>query len=434
MASLLSFEQAPPISVPFRFFLVAPWFGVAAGLLLLIAGEAALTTRWSPLTLALTHLLTLGFMLQAMCGALLQFVPVAAGGNIRRPKLVVAIVQPALLLGTLALVAAFLSAEAWLYLTSLALMGFGASLFVLAIGDALWRVPISTPTVTALKIALLGLAVTVVLGSMLSYALGAARQWPLLELTAAHAGFGLGVWGLALVLGVSLNVVPMFQLTPPYPAWMGKYVPYISFGLALLILLPALQTGYTLAQGAALALFCAGAVYAVITLRQQQRRRRKQTDTSFWFFRGAMIAILCAVTVAWALLSGQFAADWTIKFELSIGALLIGAFVSVINGMFYKIVPFINWLHLETLLQKVAQPGTLPPGMNQMLNDRSTRYQMFMHFTAFGLILAAIGAPPLARLAGLAWTISSAWLGINLIYAVRRYLYFRNQILSTALN
>jgi hypothetical protein len=434
MASLLSFEQAPPISVPFRFFLVAPWFGVAAGLLLLISGEAALTTRWSPLTLALTHLLTLGFMLQAMCGALLQFVPVAAGGNIRHPKLVVAIVQPALLLGTISLVAAFLSAEGWLYLSSLTLMGFGISVFVLAIGDALWRVPVPTPTVTALKIALFGLVATVALGSILSYALGTSRPWPLLELTAAHAAFGLGVWGLALVLGVSLNVVPMFQLTPPYPVWMGKYVPHISLALALLILLPTLQTGFRLAQMAALALFCAGAAYAAITLRQQHRRRRKQTDTSFWYFRGAMIAALVAIAAAWVMLSNQLAAEWLIKTELSIGALLIGAFVSVISGMFYKIVPFINWLHLETLLQQSARPGTMPPGMNQMLNDRSTRYQMLTHFTALSLVIVAIWWPPLTRLAGLAWTASSAWLGINLIYGVRRYLYFRHQIQITPPN
>jgi hypothetical protein len=43
----LSFEQAPPISVPFRFFLTAPLFGMAAGLLLLWQGPAALASRWT---------------------------------------------------------------------------------------------------------------------------------------------------------------------------------------------------------------------------------------------------------------------------------------------------------------------------------------------------------------------------------------------------
>ena len=69
MQPSLSFEQAPPISVPFRFFLTAPLFGMAAGLLLLWQGPAALASRWTSVALALTHLIAVGFMLQAMCGA-----------------------------------------------------------------------------------------------------------------------------------------------------------------------------------------------------------------------------------------------------------------------------------------------------------------------------------------------------------------------------
>lgn len=49
----LSLDQAPPISVPFRFFLTAPLFIFCAGLLLLIYGPDALISRWSPVTSAL---------------------------------------------------------------------------------------------------------------------------------------------------------------------------------------------------------------------------------------------------------------------------------------------------------------------------------------------------------------------------------------------
>src|SRR5262249_36134856 len=86
MHPALQFEQAPPIASTFRFFLTAPWFGVAAGLLLAWHGPAAFASRWGPQAMALTHLLTVGFMLQAMAGALLQVVPVVAGGNVRWPR------------------------------------------------------------------------------------------------------------------------------------------------------------------------------------------------------------------------------------------------------------------------------------------------------------------------------------------------------------
>ena len=104
----LSFDQAPPISVPYRFFLVAPWFGVLAGLLLAWSGADAFASRWTPEALALTHLIALGFMLQAMSGALFQFIPVAVGGNVWRPRLVANAVQALLVLATLLLVAGLL--------------------------------------------------------------------------------------------------------------------------------------------------------------------------------------------------------------------------------------------------------------------------------------------------------------------------------------
>ncbi|MFN3593975.1 MAG: hypothetical protein ACK4TK_04755 [Thiobacillaceae bacterium] len=78
----LSYEQAPPYGLPLRFFLTAPLF-------LLLAAVAAipLAPDWTadPHTLAaiaLTHLLTLGFLGMVMQGALLQMLPVVIGAPV----------------------------------------------------------------------------------------------------------------------------------------------------------------------------------------------------------------------------------------------------------------------------------------------------------------------------------------------------------------
>ena len=63
MQALLAFEQGPPVAVPARFFLTAPLYLVLAGVLLAFEGQAVFASRWTPAALALTHLLTLGFML-----------------------------------------------------------------------------------------------------------------------------------------------------------------------------------------------------------------------------------------------------------------------------------------------------------------------------------------------------------------------------------
>jgi hypothetical protein len=85
MQALLSFDQAPPLAAPLRFFLTAPLFAILAALLVLWSGPELFASRWTGAALALTHLITVGFMLQVMLGAMLQILPVVAGANISRP-------------------------------------------------------------------------------------------------------------------------------------------------------------------------------------------------------------------------------------------------------------------------------------------------------------------------------------------------------------
>ena len=83
----LALERAPPIAVPFRFFLTAPLFLFAAGGGAVWSGPEALTWRGSPAALAATHFVTLGFMTMVMAGAMLQMLPVLAGAPVPHAEL-----------------------------------------------------------------------------------------------------------------------------------------------------------------------------------------------------------------------------------------------------------------------------------------------------------------------------------------------------------
>ena len=61
--SPVALDRAPDPQLVLPFLAVAPWFAVAAGLLLAVVGPALLGSRWAPGALAFTHLLTAGFML-----------------------------------------------------------------------------------------------------------------------------------------------------------------------------------------------------------------------------------------------------------------------------------------------------------------------------------------------------------------------------------
>ncbi len=430
MHASLSFDQAPPISVPYRFFLAAPWFGVMAGILLAWSGNDGFASRWTPEALALTHLLALGFMLQAMCGALFQFIPVAVGGNVWRPKLVANTLQPMLLLATLLLVAGLLFSRPGLLSMAVPLFLLGLGGFVVVVALALWRTPATGMTLWAMRMAIGGLAVTVLLGSLLAEALAYGLPVPIVELTNVHLAWGLGGWALMLLAGVSYHVVPMFQLTRPYPLWFTRW-----FGPLLLLLLLTWSLRIFLDHSqwsllVALPLLLLLAAYAGLTLWLQYTRRRKIHDATSLYFRLAMQSMLAfAISGAAFLLWPALGADPRSLVWLGVLA-FAGVFVSAISGMMYKIVPFLNWLHL----QRLGAPMSAVPNMKKMIPAEAMSGQLRLHVLAVVLLLAAVWLPGLTRLAGVALAASFAWLGWNLVGAFRRYRTFRDQIRAAALH
>jgi len=424
----LSFEQAPPISVPYRFFLTAPWFGVAAGLLLAWLGPGALESRWSPGALALSHLLTVGFMLQVMCGALLQFIPVATGGNVWRPRWVASLVHPSTAIAALCLASGFALSQPLLFQIAVPLFVCGLGGYVVVVFLSLLGTPAQGMTIQVLRLALFGLAVTLILGVALASALGWQADiqagWPLVVISNVHAAWGLGVWALMLVIGVSYLVVPMFQLTPAYPVWLTRLVP---FGILLAIVVSSLQllldneSFQPWLSAALLGAMLLAALYAGATLSLQARRRRRVTDVTLVYWRGAMLALL-GLVASWIAMEIFPELGEHPRAPVWLGVLALpGVFVSVISGMLYKIVPFLNWLHL----QRLGGLKVLPPNIKQMLPERKMRRQLTLHFTALVLLLGALLWPPLTMLAGLAFAVSCLWLEWNLVGAVRLYLDFK---------
>ncbi len=430
----LSFDQAPPVSVPFRFFLTAPLFGAFAGLALAWLGPAVLASRWNTSALAVTHLLSVGFMLQAMCGALLQFVPVTTGGNIWRPRLVAGILHPLLVVAALSLVAALALGQSELFKVAASLFGFGLGGFILVVGLALLRTPAQGMSIHVLRLALCGLAVTVLLGVLLAIAFGWSaswqKGWPLLNIINVHAAWGLGGWALLLVIGVSYLVVPMFQLTPAYPLWLSRLLPYglfLALGLWSLQLIMADDSLLdTLKEVVAVVGLLIAALYAGVTLWLQVRRRRRLTDVTFEFWRGAMLALL-GLVASWMALEIFPLLGENPRAPLWLGVLAFpGVFVSVINGMLYKIVPFLIWLHL----QRLGGLKVLPPNIKQMIPEQAMRRQFRLHFLSLGLLLGAVLWPALTSAAGLMFAASCLWLEWNLIGAVRLYMDFRTRSLK----
>ena len=418
MPALLSLEESPPISAPLRFFLTAPLFAIAAGGLLLWSGPNLFASRWTPAALALTHLITLGFMLQVMLGAMQQLLPVVAGANMARPLRVATVVHATITLGTVSLVAAFLSFSPLLFGSAALLMGAGVLTFVVAAARALAGVASTTPIVSGLRLALLGLGVTVSLGLLLAVSLGWSLDVALAQLANIHLGWGLMGWGGMLLSVVGSVVVPMFQQTQSYPAWYERNFSYVTLGGVVLWSLAEWAAWEQAAFILSIGIVLLAAVFALLTLTLQYRSKRAKRDAVQRLWQLAMVSTLAAC-VLWLLVRVFPLMDQWQGWPLLFGALLLfGGFMSVIVGMLYKIVPFLVWLHLH----EHGKGRLITPNMKKVLADTHINRQTIAHFLALGLLLLAIWQPLwFTYPAGVALVIANAWLLRNLLLALGVY-------------
>jgi len=424
----LSLEQAPPISIPLRFFLTAPLFGIAAALLLIWYGPELMTSRWSPQVLALTHLLTLGFLAMVMSGALLQMLPVLAGISVPKVVFVGNLVHPLLSAGTLGLVGGFLLGSPILLKLAVVALGTGFFIYILAVAVALWRVKLPNATVTGMRMALLALIITVLIGLNLAVGLSGwgTLSYPSLY-TDIHLTWGMLGWVALLLIGVSFQVVPMFQVTPDYPEWIKLWLPRVLLlGLAIwtmLYITAYKQQSSPFWSFAWLIAMLAGYItFAVITLRLQKQRRRKITDVTLLFWRVGVTAIPVSFLV-WTV--GRFFPSVTehVDMDLLLGVCMIfGAAIPLLNGMLYKIVPFLSWFHLQNRQLATMCMTVQIPNMKQFLPDRLAKRQFWVYLLALVCSLAAVFAPVwIVRPAGVVLALSFALLGYNLLQVVLRY-------------
>src|SRR3989338_11506699 len=160
----LSTEQAPPISVPLRFFIVAPVFLALAALLLVMAGGNPFAELRSPAQIAATHHVTLGFMAMVMMGATQQLLPVVIGSPMPASRLVAWFTFLPLIAGVLSLSAGFMLGRMELLNLSWLLLGLAFLVFIAAALTSIARAAAKNATKIALLLSILSLAGAVARG------------------------------------------------------------------------------------------------------------------------------------------------------------------------------------------------------------------------------------------------------------------------------
>ncbi len=427
MRTDLSLQQAPPFSVPARFLVSAPLFGLFAALVLLYHGPDMINHRWTPELLAVTHFLTLGFLAMSMMGAMMQLMPVLMGMVIPRSVLFSSIIHTPLVIGTISLGLAWLFQINQLFMVAILLLGFSFTVFISMTAQCLLRSKNTHVTRSMMLLALLALLFTVGLGLFLAI----NYLWPIYPLarllTNLHLSLGLFGWVFLLLMSVAYQVIPMFQITDEYPAlhqrWMGWSVFIGLIGLSLsyiwsqVWLLDKINTlSYMLLASCLL-------IFAISTLRLLHKRRRLLADVTMRFWQVAMSSLIL-VTLSWIIPTLM---NWNVP-VLLLGILMIHGFaMSAINGMMYKIIPFIIWLHLSTHNKKLRDKGARDtqlkvPHMRKIISETTALWQFRCHLISLILLaMATIWPLWFYYPAALMFAVAQFFLLFNLLKATRFY-------------
>lgn len=411
----LSLEQAPPLDLPLRFFLTAPLFAIAAGLLLAAQPDAILATRWSPAALAATHLLTVGYLGQIMVGALLQMLPVLGGVPLPAVRPVGTAVHLSLSAGAVLLALGFLRGGSIALAAGAATAGLAFTLFAATALTALLRARSAGANRRGFGIVMLALLITIALGLLLSAALLGWHPLPrLLDWVQLHAAWGLFGWIGLLILVVGVQLLPLFYVTPDYPRWMLRaLVPALFAVLCTLSLATAWPDLFgPSARPALYALLALGfSLFAIVTIGLQRRRARPRVDATLLHWWSALGALLAAA-LAWLLAAPP---------ELIGMLLLIGIGIGLPSGMLFKIVPFLCWFHLQSRQITLGRMQVRIPHMHRLLPERPTRWHAGLQLSAVLLTAGGMIDPSLARVGGIMVAVSACWLLALLGTAVSRY-------------
>jgi len=403
----LSLDQAPPASIPFRFFLTAPLFGILLGVVFFFYPLELIIDQYSPVAIAVVHLFTLGMLAMIIFGAMQQMMPVLAGAVIKKPILFGNIVYLSLTLGTLSFSTSFLFSNKILMIIGAGLLSLSFLVFFLSAIYLLFQVKFLTSTVSAMKIFSVCGIITAVLGLYLATSYIKDDIGPQhLNFVNTHATFGLFGFGVILIMGVAFQVIPMFYVALDFPKFIQTKIPLIILIIIVLIaLFLFLQIDIYVLKVILSSMFILFSVYGLNSLNN---RRRPVFDVTLWFWKVSLYMFIISM-LNWLFIPQDNMFTLAILFGL-------GFLYSLLQGMMYKIIPFLSWFHLS------SQGHMVIPTMREMISEDMIKLQFFIFISSvFFFVIAGFLSNIFLYLGALMFIVSNMLLIFNCANAVRKY-------------
>ncbi|MCB4776979.1 MAG: hypothetical protein LGB72_01995 [Sulfurovum sp.] len=409
----LSLDQAPPISVVLRFFLSGALFGIFSGIFILFFGIKIFDTN-STEAIILTHTLTLGVMLSFMFAALFQMLPVIAGVKLTAPTVKASLVQFPLIFGVPILLFAFYTHKSIFFVIASLLLGVSILSIAFIMLKNLLKLPNHSTSSKGITIALVSLIILTILALYLTSTLSGFIQGShYAQFKVAHYSFGLFGWVIVLIISISFQVIEMFYVTPSYPKVISQYLP-----LTLLVILITTIIAVTFMPNSwlfsHLMIALLLTLYALLTLKRLTQKKRPLVDATVWFWRLGLTILIVSMSI---MLITPF---WDIAPLRSLSYIFFSGFsLSIVFAMFYKIVPFLTWFHLN------SQGYFTAPMMHEVIHPQTAMKHLYIHIGVLLTFVLSVFAAPLIYIAGILTLLSFGWMLWQIVYAWKLYLYIQ---------
>ena len=348
------------------FYLYAAISFLAATILLFFESESFVTHYFQPHTLAVTHIMALGWATMIILGASHQLVPVIIEGKLYSNKLAyISFVLAAL--GIPFLVYGFYVFD----MGGIAKWGgrfvlLSILFYVINLGKSIANSPSKNVHAVFIFTAALWLFITAFLGLALVYNF----TYPLMPHNSIHylplhAHVGIVGWFLLLIIGVGARLIPMFLISKynnPKLLWMIYYLINASLiSFVILFYLPVSPGFYYFSLSALLPAVVLFIFYCTKAYKQRMRRAVDE-QMKISLLSAAMMA-LPLVLLAVIILFISITTKENIRLVLCYGFLIFfGWITAIILGMTFKTLPFIVWnkvYHSQSANGKTPSPKDL---------------------------------------------------------------------------
>jgi len=406
----LSLDQAPPIAVVFRFFLMGALFGITAGFSLFFY-QVSIFDATTTAAITFTHLLTLGVMLNFMFAALFQMLPVIAGVKITSPTPTANLLLSLFTLGVISLLLGFnFPTISWFFPLAILLLGFSIFISMSPILINLLTLKHHTSSSKGMTLSLFSLFFVLLLAFYLLLTLmGTIDGSYYLQIKTAHYSFGLFGWIALLILSISFQVIEMFYVTPAYPKRVSHDFPIVLFILLICSTLIAFIFPELWTTTHALIVILLS-TYASVTLKRLTQRKRPLTDATVWFWRLGLGSLLLSMLT---LILQNFTELSLLK---PLNYIFFASFaLSIVFAMFYKIIPFLTWFHLN------SQGYFTAPLMHEIIHPKTAKKHLYIHLATIVTFIVSLFMSTFIFLAGLLMILSFSWMAYQIIHADKLY-------------